>query len=449
MNLYITVEIASRELEAKTFLACCAAQEGFDVYIGAEDMIRRLAVLGEPGILLDKSIHSEYPPLFNFLKRLGHRIAVNDEEGLCINPKQYSLFNLTPAVSESVDMFFAWGSLQRDLMVSRLPDMADRAHVTGNPRLDLLHPRLRKFHERDVRAIHDTFGRFILINTRFTTNNNTIGGEAMKERFLSGKHGPNIEYLMKRYEADEQYFYALIDSLKRLCVRYPSRNFVLRPHPAEKLEPWFELARDYPNLHVVREGNVHKWILASDLMLQNGCTTAIEAFLLGTPCVCYRPVQSELDECLPNKISYHILDFEELCRCVEGELDERIRSKRPEWEKVLAPYAHRSGAELSSPLVLEHLRALARMERAREPFFSLRTRFDARIRHWNRMLKWQIRKMKSQPDKLNPKWPALSLEAFRELANRFVFFDDGFASLEITQAYKDCFRVTRVGKHAA
>lgn len=441
MNLYITVEIASRELESKTFLSCCAAKEGFDVYVGTEDMIRRLAFLGKPGILMDKSIHSEYPPLFNRMKKLGYRIAVNDEEGLCLNPKQYGLFNLTPAVEQTVDTFFAWGSMQRDIFVKHLPCMADNVHITGNPRLDILHPSLRKFHDKGVQEIKKKYGQFILINTRFSTCNNPIGGEAVKERFLTGKHGPNIDYLMKRYEADEQLFDEFFDSLKKLCTQYPDKTFVLRPHPSEKMDPWLDLATQFPNLKVVREGNVHKWILASSMLIQNGCTTAIEAFLLDTPCICYRPIKTEFDDCLPNNISFHVFNYKDLCRCVEGGLDEQISAKRFEWEQILAPYAKFGTDELAATQMVQHLLKLAQIDRPKESIFALWTQIDARFRHWNRSLKWQIKKLKNQPPKVKTKWKELSVKEFTSLVHGFDFYDETFASIEITQAYKDCFRM--------
>ncbi len=446
MNLYITIEISSRELEAKTFLACCAAAAGFDVVIGLEDMVRRYAVLGKPGVFFDKSIHSEYPPLFAFLKKLGHRIAVNDEEGLVFNPKQYSAFNLNDSVSSTVDMFFAWGDTQRDLLAKLLPEMASSAFSTSNPRMDLLHPKLRAFHETGVNAIREKYGRFCLVNTRYAFANNAIGGPAYRARLEAGKNGPNIEYLLRRYEYDVKLFNHFFEMQKQLCIRYPERNFVLRPHPSESMTPWLELAKQHKNLHVVRSGNVHQWLLASDMVIHNGCATAIEAFYLDVPCVCYRPITSEeIDIKLPNSVSYNVFDFEELCLCVEGEKGGAMQTMRPQWESVLKPFIHTDADNLAASLMIRHLLELAKQPTERKELFTLAAKCDGWIRHLNRVLKRRVKTVlgKQKVDQGNRKWVTLSVEEFQNLLQKFSFFNSDFEKLEVTSPYQDCFRVRK------
>ncbi len=449
MNLYITAEITSRELEAKTFLACCAASKGFDVIIGHEDMIRRVAVLKEPGLFLDKSIHSEYPPLYTRMKRLGHRVAVNDEEGLVFNPKQYTAFNLTDAVARSVDMFFAWGNCQRDIFIKNLPTLTDSTFAIGNPRLDLLQPQLRPFHQSSVDKLRDEYGNFVLINTRFAFANNAIGGAAYRKRLAAGKNGPNIEYLLNRFEFDKLLFESFVEMQKQLCERYPEKNFVLRPHPSEAMTPWENLADKYPNLHVVRKGNVHQWILASEMLIHNGCATAIESFYLDTPCVCYRPVtSSECDIELPNSVSYNVFNFEDLCDCIERKHDTQMNSIRSDWEAILKPYIQTTPTTLTAPEVVKKLQELSMKAAPADYLYAITAKIDAWVRHWNRSLKWWLRRFKhSDTQKAkNPKWVQYSVEEYSNLVHSFDFYDPAFANLEVSQIYKDCFLVTHPNK---
>jgi hypothetical protein len=68
-----------------------------------------------------------------------------------------------------------------------------------------------------------------------------------------------------------------------------------------------------PNVRVVGGGPVVPWLIAADAVLHNGCTTAVEGFLLGRPTVAYEPIQHPLyDIRLPNDLSHRAPDIDAL-----------------------------------------------------------------------------------------------------------------------------------------
>ena len=72
--LILPVETKARELDAKTYVACAAAEAGFNVMLGDQNgLLRRLARLPR-GIYLDKSIAPLKIAPFMRLKRLGFRV---------------------------------------------------------------------------------------------------------------------------------------------------------------------------------------------------------------------------------------------------------------------------------------------------------------------------------------------------------------------------------------
>ena len=88
---------------------------------------------------------------------------------------------------------------------------------------------------------------------------------------------------------------------------------VVRPHPAENQEPWHAIAAQCNNLHVTNEGNVIPWLIAAKALVHNGCTTAVEAAVLGTPAISYRPVIDDAcDFALPNSLSHEAFSLEQL-----------------------------------------------------------------------------------------------------------------------------------------
>ncbi len=93
----------------------------------------------------------------------------------------------------------------------------------------------------------------------------------------------------------------------------------------ESHRPWLEIAEGHHNIAVVNEGNVIPWLLACVAMVYNGCTTAIEGAVLGTPSVAFQPVRSQrYDDDTPNSMSHRAFDFgalEALLRSIlKGEL---------------------------------------------------------------------------------------------------------------------------------
>ena len=81
-------------------------------------------------------------------------------------------------------------------------------------------------------------------------------------------------------------FTELID---RFC---PSTSLVVRPHIAEDLGAWEALKEDRKwgdRVSIIRTGPVVDWIRASRLLVQNCCTTGIEASVMKHPVLSYMP----------------------------------------------------------------------------------------------------------------------------------------------------------------
>ena len=80
-------------------------------------------------------------------------------------------------------------------------------------------------------------------------------------------------------------------------------------------------------MRVTNEGNVVPWILASQTVIHNGCTTGVEAYVLGVAAVSYRPTVNDYYDLgfyrLPNLLSYQCFDFDEL----RGTLEDILAGK--------------------------------------------------------------------------------------------------------------------------
>ena len=63
-------------------------------------------------------------------------------------------------------------------------------------------------------------------------------------------------------------------------MNFSETNFVVRPHPSDDRQTFVNAFEGLKNVHVISEGSVIPWLIASKFVIHNECTTAIESYLL-------------------------------------------------------------------------------------------------------------------------------------------------------------------------
>jgi surface carbohydrate biosynthesis protein len=343
-TLSIPVESQVRELDAKILLACVAAERGFPVVLGSRAFVHYMMPFLPRGVYLAKSMRSLSERMFGIVRGLGHEIVAWDEESLVRGPTSvYYGDRLSPETLGSVAVLFAWGEDDADVFRGFPASTRVPIRVTGNPRIDLLRKDVRGYFQPEVDAIRRRFGDFILVNTSFRFVNafvsslnlvqpGTAGGQP---RISANARGMSDEFAIGMAAHQQAIFDAFRELVPILSERFPDRAIVVRPHPAERDEPWAHVARGRRNVRVVKEGNAIPWLIASQVLIHNGCTTAVEGAVLDTPAVTFQPVQSDrFDFPLPNALSHRALRPDEVIRIVGailagrlGPLDGRERAR--------------------------------------------------------------------------------------------------------------------------
>lgn len=295
--LYLPIEIKVRELDAKLLLAYYAAKEGYDVIIGDHIMVEIASEELPTGIFFSKG----YP--HGFRKRVianakgnDHTVVELDEEGLIINDEKYLRDRMRREMLQLVTQEYCWGQFQKEVITGAYPDLKDRCHVIGNPRLDLLKPKYRSIYKEDTEQLISKYGEFILINTRFSRYNTAKGK----------KDNPHFKHIRNLY-------YLFMKMIKETCECFPDTNFVIRPHPGENFESYRQALSGYKNVHVIHEGNIIKWLMAAKAIIHNGCTSGIETFLLEKPLISYVPANTnKVEESIPNQLGVKAAHIEEV-----------------------------------------------------------------------------------------------------------------------------------------
>lgn len=292
--LILPIEIKHRELDAKLWLGCCAAERGYGVILGDIDQVYECHRALPRGAFVDKSIAPRKTKILRRLSQAGQHLCVNDEEALLAynRPAQYLASRLNRETLSMTRRFFAWGDDQATLVREAHPALADRVHSVGTPRTDLWTTDLRRLHEARVKEIRAKYGRYILLPSNFCDILHVNGPDFRLEqaRRAGQIRGPEDEALHSQRRAHrERVLQGFVAALEAIRDHFMDISVVVRPHPSDDVAAWQRLVGHIDGCWVVHEGAATPWLLGAEAIVHNGCTTAIEAFLLGKMPVSYHP----------------------------------------------------------------------------------------------------------------------------------------------------------------
>jgi len=326
-TLIIPVENQVRELDAKLLLACIAVERGYPVIIGSRTYCHFEIASMSRGVYMAKSTRSLSNLMFRMIRMLGHDIVCWEEEALVHPPGEifYSL-RLSPVTIKLVSHIFAWGQENAELIkgYEHLPEGVP-VHITGNPRGDMLRSEFRPYFDEDVRKLKEKYDDFILINTNFSDVNPFIPAVGLflpshrsgeSPRFGQAGKGMTLEFAEGLRDHKQQILDAFNKMIPELQQHFPDMNIVIRPHPSEKCDVYNQLAGRYDQIFVTNEGNIIPWLLATKVMVHNGCTTGMEAYRLQVPAVSYLPDLNKYYDYdfqgMPTKLSHQCFNMDEL-----------------------------------------------------------------------------------------------------------------------------------------
>ncbi len=439
----LPMETKAREFHAMLLLACHFVEAGYGVLFGHKHILKKekLQKILPPGVYFDNGVVARKARMFQAHHRNGNRIAAWCEEGLLFpDEEDYLSRKISPETLREVDIFFAWGDHQRELILRKYPEFAATTRAAGNPRFDLLRPEFREFFAPAVGRLRERLGRIILVNTNFSFCNHHLGPGAFMETLRRNKRirPPFTEEFYRKWaDFKQRIFDAFTAMLPGLSAAFPDHTIVVRPHPSENHDVWREKTAALGNVVVEFEGNVVEWLMACDVILHNGCTTGIEAYALERPVIAYRPVKSEVyDAFLANSLSFQVESEEDLISrtrsAVAGELVGNP-SDADEKEAVAKHYFCGRTGPLACERIVDGIRTLDL------PEAPLR---GGVIRERYLDLKFGLRRRKPPESYVLQKFPGLSLEEMEDCIGRLSKVSGRFGGVGVERDRSGAFVLT-------
>ena len=437
-NLIIPIENQVRELDAKLLLALVCAAHGFTSLIGSRlELDFHLPGFPE-SIYLAKSMTRRSRKMFRIMTLAGHRIAAWDEEALIHPPDQtYFARRLDAGAITFVSDLFAWGEDNAALW-RRWPQLPPKItiHLTGNPRGDLLRPELKGFFAAETEARRKEHGDFLLVNTNFSFVNPFFPEQGLYQpgktdstgRPLYGRAaiGMEREFVDRLYRHKNNVFNSFRKMLPQLAKAFPYIRIIIRPHPVENPAVYHEISAAFANLEVINQGNVIPWIRAARAVIHNGCTTGVEAFMLGEPAISYRAAIDEiLDDGfyrLPNHLSHQCFNFSELqdtlTKILSGSLGPAGGAQR---RQLMAGYLASQDGPLAGELIargLEKIAARSRTQTNKKPHHRVEAHLRGNLRRLSKKLKSFKPDSKYNPAFQRHRFPGFTIAEVEEKLSR-------------------------------
>lgn len=281
---FLPIECTPREFDYKLNLARHFLNAGYDVMIGNPPFLRdELKYKNFTGVFLEKGVNPD-PAYYNDLKQRNILLYCLSDEGAA-----HPAFSVTykPAVDalKTMEKIFLWGEFQYNDLIDRNTDseLNDKYHVTGNPGFEFSLPTYKEYN-RKLKP-ESLPKEYILVNTNFAIYNGFSVAETREAcTAMSPETLRDIEEMAKHDEKAFKNFYAwLIEIIKA----FPQQQFLVRPHPSEKIEKYIEYFADYQNVVVSKQGSVNQVISSAKLVIHRDCTTALQSFLMGIPVVSF------------------------------------------------------------------------------------------------------------------------------------------------------------------
>jgi len=461
-TLLIPVENQVRELDPKLLLAVIAARRGFCAVIGSHRELDFRIASFPRSLYLCKSFTVRNLKMFRIMAKIGHEILSWDEEALVhLPPEMYFSRRLSPSTLRYLDHLFAWGEDNAELW-RQYPDFPPGLpiHVTGNPRNDMLRPEMRAFYESEVKEIRRVYGKFILMNTNFNHVNAFYPSQNLfqpsknpGEEPQFGKAGRGMtrkfaEGFRDHKQAIFEDFQHLIPMVERA---FPNYTIVVRPHPTESQEVYERIAAQCERVRVTNEGNVVPWLIATKALIHNGCTTGVEAYVMGVPAISYRATVNDYYDHgfyrLPNMLSHQCFSFNELRTILTKILSGEIGAADGDERKALVDhYLTAADGRLACERIIDVLDKV--MEgRSELPKPSFQSRFSgwcmANVRHLLKRVKVYLPGTHAPPEFHRHRYPGSSLEELQTRLKKFQQILDIEEELRVKQLYSHIFQISQ------
>ena len=357
--LFLPVEFKHREFLSKLLLASFASKAGFRVYVGSTNTISRVLNLKKykGGIFFYKG-GVDLDTLLKIKKKFDYFVILDEELGT--EKKLYAQVakrRIWPNTEKYTDRYFVIGKHGYEVSRDIFPEMKNSVRCTGWPRVDLWRKENEFLFKDKTESISKRYGKYVLFVSDFGYNSEKIINDRLEGIKNSNWKSLKNELSIRKKFSDNTFkeYNQFLKILKNYDRMKNCPLIIIRPHPAEDIDAWFDFSKELTNIKVIYEGEITPWINASSGILHRGCTSAIQAHMQGLPVGYFVAEKSNIQEGTPHSISQHLFTIDDLfqfCkRAISNNNKRNLITYHDEFKKMI----YIENDKLASELIVEDL----------------------------------------------------------------------------------------------
>ncbi len=263
-----------------------------------------------PNVVLANYVRANNKALLASYRALGAAIVIMDTEGNGgEDPLIYAESVLVEQPELLVDAYCLWGKDQYDAFVRRAVLPSSALALTGAPRYDLFSSKWERYRSPQTPELTN----YVLINTNFPIVNPRFDQDtesvvqAWIRAGISEKY--SRDYANDAIPLHRKY----MDVVGEVLRRFPEIQFVLRPHPFEKIE-FYQYLQNFDNCKVIQAGTSLDWVRGCAALLHLNCLTSIEAVMMQREVISFEWINTQVArQKIATDVSRQSSSLEDLC----------------------------------------------------------------------------------------------------------------------------------------
>jgi surface carbohydrate biosynthesis protein len=282
-DIYIPIEIKARDLISNLKLISTGLEDGFTFYIGSKKSIDRVLEnkKQKSGIFVSKTFMVD-SLIKKILTKCEKYCVLDYEFGYAMTEKEIkqraqvlSRFILNDKISN----IFLLDDKIKSHILNVLPTIQKKVLVTGWPRYDLTKKDYENIYSENIKKIKKKYNNFFLFSSDFgILNNNKI--KELTKYYKS--YGWSKSAINKETKINKRRLFSFKLFLKSI-LKYEKSNdlqkLIIRPHPSENQKVWSNIKKTLYKTKIILEGEIEPWIIASNGLISNGCSSTIDALI--------------------------------------------------------------------------------------------------------------------------------------------------------------------------
>lgn len=291
IRVAIILDNPKRDAAADTLLADELAKKGFRVFLVPLYIQTRELLAIRPHITVLNYHRKGSDWLVEFVLRLKSKVFILETEGAVFVDfdKTKELYSVNADVKSKVDGYFIWGKTIYDNFLKHAIYPKEKLFLTGSPRTDLLaekyKPAVAEILETELSAEELKIFKegYFLINANNALINGILSNEEETRQHMQKTFGYDTAYVDELLGEQHERIAALLFTARTLATRFPEQNFVIRPHPFERVETYRNQLIEFKNVLVSNTGSIDGWLTHCKAVVMKSCSTSLEATIANVP----------------------------------------------------------------------------------------------------------------------------------------------------------------------